>query len=83
LDRALNSSVRKLPADFACTTASLAPVVVVLTYRATVRHVVIDMSGCPSIVMTSGSQHYLIGQAAGKVLRFYDKTARRLPRPKP
>jgi hypothetical protein len=75
LDSALNSSVSKLPPNTACASVARLPSVVVLRYRTgsyeRTRYIVLDMGGCPRVVMSNGTRRLLIGRAAGAVLQAY------------
>jgi|SRR5581483_4085081 len=75
LDRALNSSVSRPPAGYVCAAWVGLPSLVVLTYRHAVRYVVLEVGGCPEIVMGNGTMRLLTGSASGKVLHAYDAGA--------
>lgn len=76
LDHALNGSVTRLPPRTACAAVARLPAVVELTYARSTRHVVLDMGGCPAVVMHNGHSRLLLDTAAGKVLRYYEMTVR-------
>jgi hypothetical protein len=77
LDNALNSSVSKLPPRQGCGSVARLPMLVLLTYTETVRRVVLDMNGCPTVILRSGTQRPLRDRAASLVIRYYERAAPR------
>jgi hypothetical protein len=73
LDSALNGSVARVPAGYACPAWAGSPSVVVLTYRGRTRNVVVNTGGCPTLVLSNGQIQHLVGQAGDKVMAFYEQ----------
>jgi hypothetical protein len=72
LDRSLQTSVRTPPP---CASVARLATVLVLTSSTKHVHAVLNMSGCPRLVVASGKARYLTGRGGGKVTKFYDETA--------
>jgi hypothetical protein len=76
LNAALNAYFFRAPSNLVCLAVARAPATVVLTYTHSVRYVVVDMGGCPAIVLGTGARRFLSPDAARTVLRYWIATVR-------